>query len=46
MMCGGVGYVRMCTTRVEPDFSKDDSLPAEYRPGEKKGEGSQRLTIK
>lgn len=46
MMCGGVGYVRMCTTRVEPDFSKDDSMPAEYRPGEKKEEGPPRLTIK
>jgi hypothetical protein len=38
MSCGGVGYVRMNTLRVEPDFDKDDSMPAEYSPGKKKEE--------
>ena len=31
LMCGGVGYVRVVTTRLEPDFKKGDSAPkAEY----------------
>lgn len=28
MLCGGGGYVRICTLRIEPDFSKEDSVPA------------------
>jgi hypothetical protein len=32
LLCGGVGFVRVNTTRVEPDFSKNDSMPADYDP--------------
>jgi|TARA_B100001142_G_scaffold311687_1_gene346340 hypothetical protein len=34
LLCGGLGYVRVCTTRVEPDFSASgkDSMPADYDP--------------
>jgi len=32
LLCGGVGFVRVNTVRVEPDFSKDDSMPADYDP--------------
>ena len=28
--CGGAGFVRICTMRVEPDFSKDDSVAANF----------------
>ncbi len=28
MLCGGGGYVRICTLRIEPDFGKEDSVPA------------------
>ncbi len=28
MLCGGGGFVRICTMRIEPDFSKGDSVPA------------------
>ena len=39
MMCGGVGFVRISTTRVNPDFSQKDSMPAEYEQTEKKDQG-------
>lgn len=32
LLCAGVGYVRITTVRVEPDFTKDDSMPADYDP--------------
>ena len=32
LLCGGVGFVRDVTTRIEPDFTKDDSMPANYDP--------------
>ncbi len=32
MLCAGIGYVRVNTVRVEPDFSKNDSMPADYDP--------------
>ena len=32
LLCGGVGFVRVVTTRIEPDFTKDDSMPANYDP--------------
>lgn len=32
LLCAGVGYVRVNTTRIEPDFSKNDSMPADYDP--------------
>jgi len=30
LLCGGAGFVRICTMRVEPDFSKDDSVAANF----------------
>mmetsp|Transcript_32343 Transcript_32343/g.81412 ORF Transcript_32343/g.81412 Transcript_32343/m.81412 type:complete len:222 (-) Transcript_32343:146-811(-) len=46
MMCGGAGYVRVCTTRVAPDFGKDDSLPAAYTPAQREGPSTPTLTVK
>ena len=49
MLCGGVGFVRVNTVRVEPDFSKDDSMPADYDPrnvGFPKGEAGPFCEVK
>jgi len=29
LLCGGGGFVRICTMRIEPDYSKDDSVAAD-----------------
>ena len=49
LLCGGVGFVRVNTVRVEPDFSKDDSMPADYDPrnvGFPKGEAGPFCEVK